>query len=165
MKTFYKLLLTSILFSTLLLAKDKTYSFLGIQTSTQKIEGETMPSIGIKYGKQTKKYRTSLSYNYGSKDQNRYETLIAQMDMGILKNSFKNTNFKPYAGISVGVIQATNKSLGEKDKGYVYGANTGISYIFNDSLDFDLGYRYLKTSKLKKIDSIDDLTLSVHYFY
>lgn len=165
MKTFYKLLLTSILCSTLLQAKDKTYSFLGIQASHQTIEKENLASIGIKYGKQTRKYRTSISYSYGSKGDNKYETIIAQMDMGILSNSFKDSSFQPYAGISIGAMQNTDKLLGEKDKGYLYGPNAGISYIFNDALDFDLGYRYLKTSKLKNIDSVSDLTLSVHYFY
>jgi opacity protein-like surface antigen len=165
MKTLHKLLITSILFSTLLLAKDKTYSFLGIQTSNQNIEKDSIASVGIKYGKQTKKYRTSLSYSYGATSQNKYETLVAQIDMGILSNSFKNSAFKPYAGISIGAMQNTDKSSGGQDKGYLYGPNAGITYIFNDALDFDLGYRYLKTSKLKDIDSVSDLTLSVHYFY
>lgn len=165
MKTFYKLLLTSILCSTLLQAKDKTYSFLGIQASHQNIEKENLPSIGIKYGKQTKKYRTSLNYSYGSKGDTKYETLLAQIDMGILGNTFKNSDFKPYAGVSFGVMQHTDKLLGEVDRGYLYGPNTGVSYIFNDALDFDLGYRYLKTSKLKNIDSMSDLSLSLHYFY
>jgi hypothetical protein len=165
MKRFYKLLLTSIVCSTLLQAKDKTYAFLGIQAVNHTIDSNNVPSIGLKYGKQTRKYRTSINYAHGRTNNNKYETLIAQIDMGILGNSFKNSAFKPYAGISIGAMQNTDKSSGGKDKGYLYGANTGITYIFNDALDFDLGYRYLKTSKLKNIDSVSDLTLSVHYFY
>lgn len=165
MKQLNTLLITSMICATLVQAKDKTYSFIGIQASNQIVENNHIPSIGLKYGKQTKKYRTSITYNYGNKNDTRYETLITQVDMGILSNSFKNSNFKPYAGLSLGVMQHSNPLLHDKDKGYLYGPNTGISYIFNDALDFDLGYRYLKTSKLKNIDAMSDLTLSVHYFY
>ena len=163
MKTINKLYISLILLSTSLLAADKSYSFLGIQAGNSFVESNSVPTIGLKYGVQTRKYRTSLNYNYGKKSNTSYQTLIAQVDTGILTNSFKNSEFKPYAGFSFGVMQEKNSLL--TDKGYVYGVNTGFAYIFNDALDFDLGYRYLQTSKLKKIDSISDLTLSMHYFY
>ena len=62
-------------------------------------------------------------------------------------------------------MQEKNKQSSIKDRGYLYGANAGLAYIYNDALDFDLGYRYLQTSKLNNIDSLSDLTLSMHYFY
>ena len=51
------------------------------------------------------------------------------------------------------------------DKGFVYGVNAGLSYIVNNNIDFDLGYKFLKTSKMKELDKINDLSLSLHYFY
>jgi len=165
MKTITKLYISLILLSTSLSATDKSYSFLGIQTGDAFVEGKSTPTIGLKYGVQTRKYRTSFSYNYGENSKARYETLMAQIDTGVLVNSFKNSLFKPYAGFSFGVMQEKNKLSSVIDRGYLYGINTGLAYIYNDVLDFDLGYKYLKTSKLNEIDSINDLTLSMHYFY
>lgn len=165
MKTLNKLYISLILFSVSLSATDKSYSFLGIQAGNSFVKGNSVPTIGLKYGVQTKKYRTSLSYNYGEQSNTNYQTLIAQVDTGILTNTFKNSSFKSYAGLAFGAMQEKNKLTSKKDSGYVYGINTGLSYIFNDSLDFDLAYRYLQTSKLENIDSLNDLTLSMHYFY
>jgi opacity protein-like surface antigen len=165
MKTINKLYISLILLSTSLTAADKSYSFLGIQAGNSFVGSSSVPTIGLKYGVQTRKYRTSLSYNYGEKSNTNYQTLIAQVDTGILTNTFKNSSFKPYAGLSFGAMQEKNKLSSVTDKGYVYGINTGLAYIFNDSLDFDLGYKYLQTSKLKNIDALSDLSLSMHYFY
>jgi len=165
MKTFNTIFLTTILLTSTLYSADKVYSFIGIQAGSSSIAKDSVPSVGLKYGKQTRKYRTTLSYAYGEKSNANYDTLIAQIDMGILSNSFKNSPVKPYAGLSFGAMQENNKLTGEQDRGYLYGPNGGISYIFNDSLDFDLGYRYLKTAKLNNLDSISDITLSMHYFY
>lgn len=166
MKTLNKLYIFLILLSSSLSAIDKNYSFLGIQAGNSFIGGNSVPTVGLKYGLQTKKYRTSLSYNYAKKSNSDYQMLIAQVDTGILANSFKNLSFKPYAGFSFGVMQEKNSlNLITTDRGYVYGVNTGLAYIFNDTLDFNLEYRYLQTSKLENIDALSDLSLSMHYFY
>ncbi len=165
MKTFNRLYIALILFSSSLFAADKLYSFIGIQAANTFVGDSSSPSLGVKYGVQSKQYRTTLSYNY-TKDSNRnYQTVVAQIETGILSNTFKNYNFKPYAGFSFGLLEEKNSLSASKDRGYVYGVNTGIAYIFNDALDFDLGYRYLKTSKVKNLNTIDDLILSMHYFY
>jgi len=165
MKTITNLYISLIFISTSLSAADKSYSFLGIQAGNSFVEGKSAPTIGLKYGVQTRKYRTSFNYNYGKNSDATYQTLIAQIDTGIMSNTFRNSLLKPYAGFSFGVMQEKNSLSSIIDRGYVYGVNTGLAYIFNDALDFDLGYRYLKTSKLNKIDSINDLTLAMHYFY
>ncbi|CAA6818144.1 MAG: Unknown protein [uncultured Sulfurovum sp.] len=165
MKTINKLYISLILLSISLSAADKSYSFLGIQAGTSYIEGDFAPTVGLKYGIQTRKYRTSFNYNYGENSNAKYQTLIAQIDTGVLTNTFKDSAFKPYAGFSFGAMQEKNKLSSLTDKGYLYGINTGLAYIYNDALDFDLGYRYLQTSKLKNVSSLNDLTLSMHYFY
>jgi hypothetical protein len=165
MKTITHLYISLILLSTSLLATDKSYSFLGIQAGDAFVEGKSTPTIGLKYGVQTRKYRTSLNYNYGENSKSSYQTFMMQIDTGILLNSFRNSLFRPYAGFSFGVMQEKNKARSIIDRGYLYGLNTGLAYIYNDTLDFDLSYKYLKTSKLNKIDSINDLSLSMHYFY
>jgi len=159
MKKFILLLLSIILFSSSLFAKEKLYSFIGIQTSASNFDSEYAPSIGLKYGKQTKDMRTSITYGYANKSSNSFQSLIMQVDSGILSQTFKDIAFKPYIGASFGLIQNKN------DKGLVYGINTGFSYVFNNNIDFDLGYRFLKTSKMKELDQINDLSFSLHYFY
>ena len=147
-------------------ADDKLYSFIGIQTAASNFEDTATPTIGVKYGKQTENLRTAISYNYGEKSKNNYQTLIMQIDMGVLTRTFKESPIKPYIGASVGVMQQDDNSVvPSKDRGFIYGANVGMSYIFNDAIDLDLGYRFLKTSKLENINKINDLTFSMHYFY
>ena len=166
MKTFILLFLSIILFSTSLFANEKLYSFIGIQASASKFDKVSTPSIGLKYGKQSKEMRTSITYNYAKKASDTFQSLIMQVDSAILIQTFKDIDFKPYLGASLGVIQQKNREiLAYNDKGFVYGINAGLSYIVNNNIDFDLGYRFLKTSKMKKLDKINDLSLALHYFY
>ena len=166
MKKFILLFLSIILFSTSLFANEKIYSFIGIQTSASNFDNVSTPSIGLKYGKQSKEMRTSITYNYADKSSNTFQSLIMQVDSAILTQTFKDIAFKPYLGASFGVIQHKNsEQLGYDDKGFVYGINAGLSYVLNNNIDFDLGYKFLKTSKMKELDEINDLSLSLHYFY
>lgn len=165
MKTFNTLYLSLILLSSSLPAADKLYSFIGIQSGATIANKNTAPTIGLKYGTQTRKYRTSLSYSYGEQSQTNYQSIIVKVDTGILTKTFKNSSFKPYAGVAFGAMQENNKLTSVKDRGYLYGLGTGITYIYNDAFDFDLSYQYLATKKLQNIDSLSDVTLSMHYFY
>lgn len=163
MKKFNILFLSLLLLGTSIHAEDKIYSFIGVQTSATQYDTVSTPTLGIKYGKQSKKIRTSIAYNYGKKTNNEYHTLIMQIDTGVLTNTFKNSTLKPYLGASVGIMQHNNNSF--KDKGYLYGANAGLTYLLNDVVDLDLDYRFMKTAKLEDIDKISDVTFSMHYFY
>jgi len=165
MKKIILLFLPIILFSSLF-GNDKLYSFIGVQTSISQFNEVTAPTIGIKYGKQSKEIRTSLSLKHGQNGDNSFDSLILEIDTGILTQNFRNIPFKPYIGASFGMMQHKNKKLiSYTDKGYVYGINTGLSYVLNNNVDFDLAYRFLKTAKMKEIDSINDLSFSMHYFY
>jgi len=161
MKKITKLLLPLLILSSLS-ANDKLYSFIGMQSSLTSFDTESVNTFGLKYGKQTKNIRTSISYNYGKKSHNKYQNLLLQIDTGIFKKSFKDISLKPYIGGTFGVMQ---EDTNIRDRGYVFGPNIGFTYIVNDALDFNVGYKYLRTSKLMNIDKINDLTLSMHYFY
>ena len=166
MKTINKLLLPLLLTVTTLSAIDKSYSFIGIQTGYANVHDKSMQSIGVKYGQQTKEYRTSFSYNYASKSNLTNQSLLLEVDRGIFKKDFKDLPFKPYAGIALGVMEERNKGgAPSKDRGYLYGLSTGIAYIANDHLDFDLSYRYLRTHQMENIDEINNINLALHYFY
>jgi opacity protein-like surface antigen len=166
MKKIILLFLSILLFSTTLYSKEKLYSFIGIQTSVAKFDSVSAPTIGLKYGKQSKDMRTSISYQYGGKSNDTFQSLIMQVDSGILTQTFKDIPFKPYLGASFGVIKhKNNKLLTYEDKGFVYGVNTGLSYILNNNIDLDLGYRFLRTSKMREIETINDISFAMHYFY
>ena len=165
MKRINKLFLPLLLTLTTLSAYDKSYSFIGVQTDFSKIDKVKAPSIGLKYGLQQKNARTSFSINYGKKGVDTFQSALLQVDMGIFKNTLRNSSFKPYVGLSVGIMQHDNDAFVKEDRGLVYGVNTGLAYILNDSFDVDLGYRYLKTSSLDTIDEINAANLSLHYFY
>ena len=162
MKTLNILFVSLLFLGSSLQAKEDIYSFIGIQTSATQYQNTT-PSLGFKYGKQSQNTRTSLSYNYAKNSSNRYQTLLMQIDTGILEKTFRESLFKPYAGVSLGFIQYNGRNL--IDKGYLYGLNTGFTYLLNDSVDLDLGYHFMKTKKMQTIDNINDLTFSLHYFY
>lgn len=153
------LILFTLLYSNLLFGKEDIYSFIGIQTSVSKFDKITAPTIGISYGEQSKDKRTTISYNYSNRDSNSFQTLLMQIDSSIFTKDFKNIPFKPYLGVAFGLMQ------NNRDRGYLYGIDTGLSYVFNDSIDFDLGYKFLKTAKMKDLDNINDLSLTMHYFY
>jgi len=166
MKNLKKPFLLLLLLNSVLNADDKIYSFIGVQTSASKFDNISAPTIGIKYGKQSQNMRTSISYNYGKKGSNDYQTAMIQIDTGILTKTFRDIALKPYIGATIGVMQQNDDNLiPTRDRGYIYGIDTGFTYILNDALDLDLGYRFLKTSKLDNLDEIQDVTFSMHYFY
>ena len=169
MKKINKLFLPLILVTNLAYSndEDRLYSFIGIQGSVTNFEETTTPTVGVRYGLQSNNIRTSIAYDYGKSSDDSYHMLLMQIDTGVLTYAFAHSNFKPYLGASIGLIQHNNKknTASPRDRGYLYGVNTGVTYIVNDAIDLDLGYRFLKTEKLNNLDSINDLTFAMHYFY
>ena len=157
----HKIILSTLLLTSLSFA-DKSYSFFGAQTSFLNYDSISSPSLGFKYGIQKGMWRSSINLDYASTGNNKLSSLILQVDKGILKSMTKDSPFKPHAGFSFGVIQHTNAVT---DKGYAMGLNTGVTYLLNDSIDLDLSYRFLSTSKMDNIGSLNSLNLSLHYFY
>ena len=155
-------LLTLSLSSVLLQADNLTYSFVGAQTSVSSYNDITAQSFGIKFGKQVDTWRTSISIDYGKSDGNTLETFLIQADKGVLGDLFQKSLFQPYIGFTLGMIQHKEN---KNDQGYGYGINGGVTYILNHDFDVDLGYRILTTTKIDNINNINNLTLSLHYFY
>lgn len=157
----YKVFLITLLTVSLSYA-NKSYSFLGGQTSFVNYEDVSGASLGLKYGVQRGMWRSSFNLDYSENDGNKLGSLILQVDKGVLKKYSKNSNFKPHVGFSLGVLQHDNKTT---DKGYGFGLNGGVTYILNDAIDLDLNYRYLNTTKMNQIGSLHHINLSLHYFY
>lgn len=162
----YKIIISSLLTLSLssvrLQADNLTYSFVGGKASVTSYENTTAPSLGIKYGKQADMWRTALSLDYSQNGDDKLSSLLLQADRGVLSNLFKGSKFQPYVGFSLGMIQYKNDST---DSGYGYGLNGGLTYILNNNIDLDFGLHSLTVKKIDDVDSINNLSFSIHYFY
>ena len=157
----HKIILSTLLLTSFSFA-EKSYSFVGLQTSYVNYDSVSSPSLGFKYGVQKGLWRSSINLDYASTGSNKLSSLILQVDKGILQNISKNSPFKPHAGFSLGLLQHKHTKT---KSGYGIGLNTGVTYLLNDAIDLDLSFRHLSTSELNGIGSINSLNLSLHYFY
>ncbi|MCH9740740.1 MAG: porin family protein [Epsilonproteobacteria bacterium] len=166
---FMKIILTLCMLSSLASADDGSetmYGFVGVQASASKYDDISTPTLALKYGQQSSYWRTAISYNFAANSDDQFHSIIAQVDHGILTEIFADLPVKPYVGFSIGALQHRNSNNEvDSDNGYLYGLNTGINYVVNNDLDIDLGYRYIKSSKLKYLDSVSNLSLSLHYYF
>jgi len=157
----HKIILSTLLLTSLGFA-EKSYSFVGLETSYVNYDSHSSPSLGLKYGVQKGMWRSSINLEHATTGNNKLTSLIIQVDKGILQNITRNSSFKPHAGFSLGMIQHKHTKT---ESGYGIGLNTGVTYILNDAIDLDLSYRVLSTSKLDGVGAINALTFSLHYFY
>ena len=170
-----KILLSLFIISSISYSKDDgiiaMYDFIGVQTGISSISAGkksasdiTAPTIAFKYGRQTAEWRTAIYYNYTYNSDNKFHSLIAQVDHGIMMDSFTQFPFKPYIGFSVGIMQ--HKFDGDSNSDFVYGFNTGINYVLNKKMDLDLSFQHMLTGgELKNIDGMNNLSLSLHYYF
>jgi hypothetical protein len=143
-------------------ADNKSYSFVGVETSLSLYDDISAPSFGIKYGKQGDMLRTTIELSHAQNGQNKLETLMMEVDRGILTSLFQKSPIQPYVGVNYGFIQHNNN---QKDRGYLYGLSLGVSYILSHSMDLNLASQLLKTSKMNDIKDLKNISLSLHYFY
>ncbi len=147
------------------------YDFIGIQTGISSISAGsksgsdiTAPTIAFKYGQQTAEWRTAIYYNYTYNSDDKFHSIIAQIDHGVFMEHFTEFPFKPYIGFSIGMMQ--HKFDGDSNSDFVYGVNTGVNYVLNNTMDLDLAFQYMRTGgKLENIDGMNNLSLSLHYYF
>jgi hypothetical protein len=147
------------------------YEFVGIQTGITSANGTgtygadaTTPSIGFKYGQQTSQWRTAIYYNYAQYSDQRFHSIVAQIDYGVLTEAFAEFPFKPYVGFSIGMMKHSFDNDSNSDM--IYGAGIGVNYVLNNRMDLDIGFQHMLTgSKLENLDGLDNLNLSVHYYF
>ena len=177
-------------------AEIEQFPFIGVTVSTHTVDINTPKKsfsndqviTGIRYGQQTLKWRTMLTYEF---EQNGYETFTLEVDK-ILKDSiYGSAMLRPYAGLAFGTIKYVNEDLkydlnatqvtNKKNdnttdqnsddgasvdtSGYFYGLNFGFIVYVTDTLDMDLGYHYYDTIQFDNLNSIQGFSLSLHYFY
>jgi len=157
----HKIILSTLLLTSLSFA-DKSYSFFGAQTSFVNYNNIASPALGLKYGVQKNMWRTTVNLDYATTGSDTLSSLSLQVDKGVLRNVTQNSPLKPYVGASLGLLQYQGDKT---DKGYGYGLNTGLTYLLNDAMDIDLDFKYIYATKMDAFNSINTLTLSLHYFY
>ncbi len=174
-KKFNKIILSLLIFSSLGYSSNngitEVYEFMGIQTGVSSVNIKAKsgsdilaPSIGFKYGQQTSQWRTAIYYNFAQNSDDKFHSLVAQIDYGILTEAFADFPFKPYIGFSVGIMQHTYDSDSNSD--LIYGVDTGINYVLNNNMDIDLSFQHMLTgSKLKSLDGMNNLNVSLHYYF
>jgi len=166
MKKTILLFLSILLFSNFLYSSEKLYSFVGVQSSISKFDNSYSPTLDLKYGKQSKNIRSTIIYSYGQSHNSDFQSLILQIDSAILASRFTDIAYKPYLGLSLGGIQQNNsKLLSQHDRGLAYGINGGLSYVLNTNTDLNLEYRFLKTSNMEFLNQVNNISISMHYFY
>ena len=159
-------LLIALMFTSAFADDKEEFPFLGITVSTQSIsiEGKENPSetsFGLQYGKQTVDWRTMFALNFAG---NGYKSLDIEIDKILLDNVFGMAEFRPYLGLTAGILQYDDDTLDE-ESGYYYGANLGMLVYATDNIDADISYHYYKVGDLEKVDTLKGASLSLHYFY
>jgi len=147
------------------------YEFIGVQTGVSSASAgdksgsdTTSPTIGLKYGQQTSEWRTAIYYNYAHHSDEKFHSVVAQVDHGIMMEAFADLPVKPYIGFSIGMMQHRYK--GDSNSDFIYGINTGLNYVLNNHMDLDLSFQHLWTgSKLENLDGMNNLNLSLHYYF
>ncbi|MCK5853583.1 MAG: outer membrane beta-barrel protein [Sulfurovaceae bacterium] len=174
-KKFNKILLSLFILNSMSYASNdgitEMYDFIGIQTGLSSVSAGNKsgsdviaPTIGFKYGQQTSEWRTAIYYNYAHHSDEKFQSLVAQVDHGVLMEAFTDLPFKPYVGFSIGMMQ--HKCKGDSNSDFIYGVNTGLNYVLNNTMDLDLSFQHMWTgSELKNLDGMNNLSLSLHYYF
>jgi len=163
---FKKLLLFTILITSIFSQEKEEFSFIGatlsqnfipIENSSQKEE----TTFGFRYGQQSIDWRTMFSYE----GNDGLQTIALEIDTIFNESLFDYEELRLYLGGTYGGIKY-KKVLEEKEsKGKYYGVNVGFLLYFTDTIDIDIGYHYYKVSDFELLSNMKGVTLSLHYFY
>ena len=150
------------------LTAEEIFSFVGVNTAYkdfrlsetyQKADTSEM-TFGFTLGMQALRWRTDVSLEHGSN----YTSFGFNADYILLDSMFGTPKVRPYLGINTGYMTYDDSRLKDTD-GLFFGGNAGLILYANDMVDIDIGYRYDKISQLDGFDTMQSVTLSVHYFY
>ena len=169
MLTLRLIILLHIVFTALYAQQDtEQFPFIGITAETHSIEfnsvvdisREKENSFGIRYGKQSKDWRTVFAFSGNSN----LKTFSLEIDKILLDALFGMPEIRPYLGATLGYLSYENDTISESN-GYYYGGNFGFMLYATDRIDIDLSYHYYKVSGLDPIDTMQGASLSLHYFF
>ena len=145
--------------------ESESFAFLGMGLSTQSIDlkdnNQRETTLFLRYGKQTLDWRTMFSYEFQGSN---YQQFSVEIDKILLDEMFGTPKVRPYLGLSAGVLKYKDDTL-DDTSGFYYGGNTGFIFYLTDTIDLDLNYHYNVVQEIETLDSINGVSLSLHYFY
>ncbi len=156
------------LYQTMLMADVEEFPFIGLTTSINSIDTKNNlvnvnkkdTTFGLCYGKQTLEFRTMFTFN-ANKD---YKSFDVEVDKILLDSMFGTPKIRPYLGTTLGYIKYdSNQNI--DSEGYYYGLNSGFIIYSTDNIDIDLSYHYYKTKDIQSANTIQGITMGVHFFY
>jgi len=158
-----KLLLLLLL--SLPLAAEEQFAFIGTSISyhdakLSSFDNTTHTTGAFRVGKQTLKWRTTFSFEYG----NDYGSAGLNVDYILLDEMFGTPKLRPYLGANINYLHYSNNNIADSN-GYSYGGQAGFIIYANDTVDIDIGYHYNLVGKIEGLDTVQGATLSIHYFY
>ncbi len=173
----FRTLIVSLLFLTSLFGESsKDFSFMGLSASTQNInidpgESSWEGSFGLKYGQQSRDWRTTFSLDY---TQNSSYGAFIEVDKILLDDMFGTAKLRPYLGGVAGYMKVDKDELNialedsdlfEETNGFYFGGNFGFIIYATDNIDLDLSYHYYKVQNLDYMDDLHGASLGAHYFF
>lgn len=147
---------------------EEVFSFIGVNTSYKDIQpvseyhlDRSSPvTFGLTLGIQSLRWRTDANLEH----TNDYTSFNFNADYIVLDSMFGTPKIRPYVGLNAGYLSYNDVKLTDTD-GILFGANAGLILYANDVVDIDIGYRYDKVSGFDGLDTMQGVSLSVHYFY
>ena len=154
-----------LLCSVLSAQESESFAFFGLGVSTQSVDihddTQRETTLSLKYGKQTLDWRTLFAYEFKGSD---YQQFSVEIDKILLDELFGTPKVRPYLGLSLGILKYKDETLEDTD-GFYYGGNTGFIFYLTDNIDLDLNYHYNVVQEIESVDSMNGVSLSLHYFY
>lgn len=187
------LLLTALLFTSILAKEVEEYPFIGVTISTQDISISSVEddnidqTFGVRYGRQTQDWRTMFTYGRGDN----FENFSLEVDRYIADGLFGMPEYRPYVGLTIGKLNYSNTGIVSTEdinttstddnnvtttvittqtkdsdtSGYYYGLNLGLTVYVADKIDADISYYYYQVEDFEFLNTMQGVTFALHYFY
>ena len=111
--------------------------------------------IGAAVGMQLNQFRTEVEYTYRGRIEGDYAARKRKVDtMSILLNGYYDFDtgsaLRPFINLGIGASRLRQQDLGianHTDYKFSWGGGVGMGYDVTQSMDLDLGYRFLDLGK------------------
>ncbi len=182
------------LFNTLS-AEQESFPFIGVMFSTKTVDlkpivtdppnrlnnpdSASETTFGIKYGMQTRDFRTTFS----AEGNSNFQSIDVEVDYILMDEMFGTAKVRPYVGATLGYInydkelitqynenriaddEANDRNTSVSTSDGYYGLDFGFLIYVTEDIDLDISYHYYFMDRLEPLDSMRGATFSLHYFY
>jgi hypothetical protein len=141
----------------------ENYQFVGtlLSVKTSKFEGigtKTDATLGFRYGIQDTAWRAMVTLE---KDYRGFTGAALETDMLFNTLAIDAFKIKPYIGASMGYYNHEEND----DKNAIFGLHGGFIINVSDTIDFDFAISHKQKRETDNLKSLNELTLSIHYFF